>query len=33
MWENADPDHPQIPEWREQVQPTGWRERLFGRRR
>jgi tetratricopeptide (TPR) repeat protein len=33
MWENADPDHPQIPEWRERVQPTGWAERLFGRRR
>jgi tetratricopeptide (TPR) repeat protein len=33
LWENADPDHPQIPEWRERIEPQGWMNRLFSRRR
>jgi tetratricopeptide (TPR) repeat protein len=33
MWENADPDNPQLPEFRERVNEPRWLERLFGRRR
>jgi tetratricopeptide (TPR) repeat protein len=31
LWEGSDPDHPQLPEWRERVHERSWGERLFGR--
>jgi tetratricopeptide (TPR) repeat protein len=33
LWESMDPEHPQLPEWRDRVRERSWTERLFGRRR